>query len=274
MNRHLIAVVLAFGALPAQADDLTTFLSGYGCVIGPETYTEAEAHGLDTDALREIETQARDGGQGEQHGDWFLLDSALCQITIPPITSRITWDDPDLGLMINPLDSEGPLYTDYTELIEKPWPTPTGCYIVDTRSLQRARDWSDELWEHEYRAFLAEGFRTGRLSFYSEDWFMTPDAVAVIDREGCDNPDAITEIRTHIDYLQNATDQVIRAVGADTPCDEAPDIPIHMPPFGSHKTSNVWIGFELRLMAVSAGWANLDGAFVGARRPPLCHYAD
>lgn len=106
MNARLIAAILALSALPAQADDLGAFLSGYGCVIGPKTYAEAEARGLDTDALREIEAQARDAGQGEQLGDWFLLDSALCRITIPPNTSRITLDDPDLALIIKPFDSD------------------------------------------------------------------------------------------------------------------------------------------------------------------------
>ena len=88
----------------------------------------------------------------------------------------------------------------------------------------------------------------------------------------------IAEIKQAHTVLVEHFDALVRASGEDLICENGARVSIMRlrdvaNELSGGKNTNAWIGFEVNIIAMGAGWYDgMSGTELGIPRPPLCHY--
>ncbi|MFN4128088.1 hypothetical protein [Pannonibacter indicus] len=196
-----------------------------------------------------------------------MIAPGLCEIRLPSVTSEIRVSDAEVTQNLSAIDAyagEG----------------APGCYL-DGSGLQNAlmvsRRWDREKVNLEYLRFLSASLVAGELTFYSASNPRTPPGFAVTTGQCGDIPQ-MPEIRRSHDLLIQHFGALIRADAAGEATCEGGGVPSWKFDEVSQKVMgetgpNAWLGFEIRIIAMGAGWYDgMTATSKGEPRPPLCRY--
>ena len=251
----------------AGNEDVADFLSPRGCVIGPGTAEAAKAAGIGAPVLNEFAAQAASLPGSYRTGEWLVVSSDLCRITIPPIDSELTLDDPEVKASFTDKDAHAD--TGFH-----------GCFLDDSvlwEKLHASRGWSREHAFSAYLRLVGAGVRSGALSFHSTDE-ARPAPGFVLTTGTCGDVPGMAAIRADHALLMEHLDALIRNVATVTRCNEG-DVPANFddPGFMARLTGgkyrNAWGWWNLMAMGMAAGW--YEGTSLtrnGMPLPPLCRF--
>lgn len=258
--RHALAALLLLAA-PAGADQAALLhdLGAAGCVIGADA-------GADARALADV---ALADGTGQQQGDWVVLGADICTIRVPDIHSDIGHDDPAVVASVSAIAPFSDVPDD-----------PPGCYVaLDDlgRNLSRTHGWTAQKAFDAAVQYMAAQIIAGEMVFYTDDMLRTPQGFQSLHGDCAKVPD-IDAMRQSNAYMLQHFGAVVRAQGQAIRCGDR-----HFPDFAAAatqvsdlsggKASNAWLGMEMMLLALGAGWVEGAGPKSrGVQRPPLCHY--
>ena len=154
-----------------------------------------------------------------------------------------------------------------------------GCFLTGSvlETVKASRNWNDDKANLEYLRFLSASIISGELSFYSPNPLRTPPGFIVTSGKCAEAPQMPDIKRSH-DLLIRHFGALIRADAAG----EASCEPSGVPSWKFHeiadeiiggKPHNAWMGFEISIIAMGAGWYDgITATNKGRPRPPLCRY--
>ncbi|MBK1623973.1 hypothetical protein [Afifella marina] len=260
----LIAGMGIANAAPKQ--DLVDFFVEQGCAIGPLTRAVARSAGFSNADIDALVAEADDTAETIRTGDWIVLPTSLCRISPPDVRSEIRLDDPEVQAVTTSIDA----YAEYDEI---------GCFLSGqeiTERVQETRGWGQEKAFREYLRFLAENLRSHDITFYSDDMLKTPPGFQVLTGDCADVPN-IEDIRRSQVLRDQEFDTLVRADSREVVClrDDAPSYRFMelAEKLTGGENSNVFMSFEVKLMALGGGWfVGTSATQKGAPRPPLCRF--
>lgn len=258
---------LVFAQTNGAPHDLVSFFANQGCAIGPSTREAAVSAGFTPEAINELTKEARADGATVQTGEWLVLSPLICQLLPPTITSEIRLTDPEVIRAISEID----VYAATGD---------PGCFLDGSliyNDVQVTRGWDSDKANIEYLRFLGASFLSGDLAFYSDSPLRTPPGPVVTTGECADIP-LMPEIKPNHALMIKHFASLVTTSAAKTLCENgAGALMLEWNNAASDltddKVTNAWIGFEIQLIAMGAGW--FEGASAtnkGTPRPPLCHY--
>lgn len=257
---RLLAVILSLLAGLAHAQDAPLTTAGPDCAFHR---SEGAARLATDDALKARGTSlalAREAGTVTVHGDWFQLESPLCEITLPAIDSPLT------------LDEALPFFA----RVEGDGVTLPGCYL-DLGALrsyvEQSREDDPDAIARVIFALTGQGLVDGTLAYFVEDRRAVPMGVQLVTGDCAELPQ-IDRIRADDAILHDHFGAFVRAYGRAMPCDDRfwPDMLAIGADVTAGKTTNHMIGAEMIMIAQAAGWIEDAGATGRGRpRPPMCH---
>jgi hypothetical protein len=274
-TRSLVRLaVLALGLLLhatalSKADEAAVrrFFAAQGCAIGPSTILRAEGEGLDRRLIDAYATQARAAAGTLRTGDWLVLPSTLCTISLPSTASDLKLDDPEVTQSLSAIDAHAA-------------DGDIGCFLDPEKliaAVKTSRNWDEEKANREYLRFLSASLVAGRMSFHSPDPLRTPPGFVVL-TEPCLQIPQLAQIRRSQHLLATHFDALIRADAAgDSFCEDGMSPSFSFPHVFRRITGepspNAMIAFEVSIIAIGAGWFdNTSARRKGRPRPPLCRY--
>lgn len=261
-----VVTILGFAAPAAAADNgIETFFASQGCAVGPSTIAAAISHGFDRSAIEDYVAGARAAAKTQKVGDWLVLARDVCEIRPPMVDSELKLSDPEVRQSL--VDEDNETHDGYA-----------GCVLDGSKLfeiVQSSRGWTADKANAEYLRMLSAGLVSGDLAFYSPDWLRTPRGV-MLTIGGCRNLPQMPDIRRSHQLLVKHFDALIRGdTAAEATCDS------HGVPSGKfdevaetvlgHKPLNAWMGFEIKFIAMGAGWhEGVTATQRGRPRPPMC----
>jgi hypothetical protein len=257
-------------ATPARADTdaVKRFLEVNGCVVGPSTLALAVAQKIDQQAFKDYATAMRAQPGNVTTGQWLVLAPEVCTIQLPLIESEIKITDPEVIASfsdINAFAKDGDI----------------GCFLDGdklTKPLVVTRMWTFDKVQEEYVRFLGASIIAGDLSFYSPDPLRTPPGIILM-RGACANTPDMPEIKQNNALLLKHFGEMLRAdvAAGEAICEMGGGPSYKMPEIiekvTGNQSSNAWMFFEVKLIALAAGWfEGTSSSSQGIPRPPLCRY--
>lgn len=270
--RVAAGIVLMLVACGARADDdaAQTYLSENGCVVGPQERMSPETSGY-YPRLREMAQTALAEGQAEQQRDWIVLGPEACTILPPVINSAYDITSPVVQRGIGAIDAHAE-YDVY------------GCFISGEdmqRELMSQENLTADAAVVAYIGVLADGVRSGQVSFFSDDPLRTPIGFQVLTGVCADVPD-IAEIRRSQVLMLEHFDTLVRDNATRVACDAegntisvTTDVAQTLAEVTDGEAVNAWVMMDMLMLALGAGWVEGTSATErGTPRPPLCSYAE
>ena len=264
----LVGLLIAGPCLAATSDRrMVEFLSPRGCVMGPGIAADAAAAGISRADLETFATRAASVPGSYLTGYWLVVSPDLCRITIPPVESELSLDDPEVKAS----------FTDKAAHADEGFP---GCFLDDDllwAKLRVGRGWTREHAFAAYLQLVGAGVRSGALSFHSADAGRPPPGF-VLTTGPCGEVPGMDVIRAdhalfmrHLDGLIRDTASAMRCVETDVPVNSAnPDFMAR----ASHgRYRNAWGWWELMSLGHALGW--YEGTSLtrnGVPQPPLCRF--
>jgi hypothetical protein len=251
----------------ANGDPIKAFLAVNGCVIGPSTIESAVEQKIDRQVFEAYVSAVRSQPRTVQTGEWLVLPPDACTILLPVVVSEGKITDPEvIGSLsdINAYAKDGDI----------------GCFLDPdklTKTLMVTRLWSFEKVQQEYVRFLGASVIAGDLSFYSTDPLRTPPGFIATSGPCASTPD-LPDIKRNHRLLVEHFGAMLRADAAgEAFCEmgSAPSwkLPEIIKKITANQSSNAWMFFEVKLIALSAGWyEGTSSSNQGSPRPPLCRY--
>ncbi|WP_288427449.1 hypothetical protein [uncultured Agrobacterium sp.] len=253
----------------AYSGSIDEFLVDQGCAVGPTTMLSATTAKIDPKIIEKLKAEANADDKTLKTGDWIVLSQDRCRIQPPMVISEIAVGDLEVVQNTSTI-------TEHEEDRFK------GCYLNGSslfEALQTSRGWLPKKANQEYLRFLSAGLVSGDLSFFSPDPLRTPPGFMVTRGDCADVPQMLDVKKSHELLLQNFG-ALIRADAAGEATCESLGFPswkfseVSERILGG-KAPNAWIGYEIRFIAMGAGWAEgLSSTQKGRPRPPLCRYAN
>ena len=246
---------------------LVSLIAQDGCVIGPETRATARAEGFTTQAIDALVEHAMADPDSLREGAWLVVSSRLCQIPLPTLPGKRVVSDIELKVHVSAPDD---------------WDAEglPGCFLDSGglgEHLRTFRGWDEATADRVHIRFLARSLIEGRLAFYSDSPLVTPPGFIVIDGS-CDVSPTIPVARRENEILRTRFDTIIRAAALQKECEKAgsmigAEIIKAARDASGQEVTNAWLGFQVDLIAMAAGWIEeTPGSRRGTQRPPLCHY--
>ncbi|MCG7623487.1 hypothetical protein MHM97_08935 [Epibacterium sp. Ofav1-8] len=145
--------------------------------------------------------------------------------------------------------------------------------LVESRGLSQDQSF------HMAMEFFAAGLSDGKITFFSDSLLATPPGF-MLTVPACWTPEEQAAITRSHAILEQHFGRFVRARGAETSCDTTNEVSDALMGRDAHllwtqlagrEPENAWIGFEVFLIALGAGW--FEGASAtekGRPRPPLC----
>lgn len=254
-------------AAATQAARLTDFMADQACAIGPQTRSAAIAAGHDANAVDALIASAKQDSKTVKAGQWLVLSSEQCRIKPPVVASAIKLSDPEVRSAV----SSPTVPTAEGEV---------GCFLDPSRlfqELRRTRFWNEERIYQEYLRMLGASIVSGELTFYSSDPLRTPPSFQLTTGE-CGNVPHMAQIQRSHENLITLFDPLIRANAENVECIRHASLLTYQlheiaRTLSKGAITNAWVGMELKLIAMGAGWyEGTDAKQPGTPRPPLCHY--
>ncbi len=274
MSRALAAasvvLTLAAGGLCAQEDTLGEFLAGHGCVVGPADVMADDGvpRKMHDDLTAYAET-ALDAGQAERQGDWVVLGPELCTIHPPEIDTAYEISSPVVARSISAIDA----YAEFEEY---------GCFVASEemqQDLMQQEGLTRDAAAVAYLEVLAEGVRSGRASFFSDDPLRTPVGFQVLTGDCADVP-RIDDIRRSQALMLEHFDTLVRDNASRVTC-EANGAPVTvevgqtLTVLTNGEAVNAWTMMDMLMLAIGAGWVEgISATERGTPRPPICSYGE
>ncbi|WP_306110815.1 MULTISPECIES: hypothetical protein [Roseovarius] len=263
-----VVLTLAAGGLRAQEDTLGEVLADHGCVVGPSEVTADD--GLPRELRDELIAYAEtalDAGQAKRQGEWIVLGPELCTIRPPEIDSAYDITAPVVARSISAVDA----YAEFEEY---------GCFVASEEMQQDLME-QDGLTRDAaavvYLEVLAEGVRSGQVSFFSDDPLRTPMGFQVLTGECADVP-RIDDIRRSQALMLEHFDTLVRDNASRVTC-EANGAPITvevgqtLTDLTNGEAVNAWTMMDMLMLAIGAGWVEgISATERGTPRPPICSY--
>lgn len=249
----------------AQPASLYNFFGQRGCAIGPETRAEAREAGYEPKPLDVTTETARRHKETVRTGEWLVLPPELCTIQLPQPARKLSLTDPEVQKAFSARDAQA----------AEGYP---GCFLnVDTLfdELRKTRLWDNDTIFLEYIRLLGASLVSGEVAFYSNSPLSTPVGFQLLTGDCADVPE-IERIRQNHRLLVTHFDPIIRANAAYVRCDrgestltmELPDV---VRKVAGQESPNAWIGMEIQIIAMSAGWyKGMSYTNKGTPRPPVC----
>lgn len=261
-------LALAAGGLRAQEDTLGEVLAEHGCVVGPAEVMADEGVAPDLrDELMAYAETALDAGQAERQGDWIVLGPELCTIRPPQIDRAYDITSPIVAQSISAVDA----YAEFEEY---------GCFVSGEemqQDLMRQDGLTRDAAAVAYLEVLAEGVRSGRVSFFSDDPLRTPMGFQVLTGECADVP-WIDDIRRSQALMLKHFDTLVRDNASRVTC-EANSAPVTvevgqaLTDLTNGEAPNAWTMMDMMVLAIGAGWVEgISANERGTPRPPICSY--
>lgn len=274
MSRRLslgaLALSLTAGAALGQDVSVEESIAAYGCVVGPRQNIGPEPPSPELHStLQSYANAALDAGQAERQGDWIVLGPDICTILPPEIESTHDITSPVVARSISAIDA----YAEFEEY---------GCF-VSSEEMQQDLMQQDGLTRDAaavaYFGVLAEGVRSGRASFFSDDPLRTPMGFQVLTGDCADVPD-IEKIRRSQALMLEHFDTLVRDNAGRVACEvnRAPvtvEVAQTLAEITDGEAVNAWTMMDMMLLAIGAGW--VDGVSAterGTPRPPICSHGE
>ncbi|QEI08024.1 hypothetical protein FXN63_20905 [Pigmentiphaga aceris] len=154
-----------------------------------------------------------------------------------------------------------------------------GCFLDTSRlhaELRRTRGWSEDRLMQEYLRLLGSSLVSGDLAFYSSNPLHTPTAFQLTRGECAPVPHMADIERSHANLIK-WFDPLIRTNAPNVACTRGatlitPELHDIARKLSEGSISNAWVGMEIKLIALGAGWyEGVTATNPGTPRPPLCH---
>jgi hypothetical protein len=258
-------------AMPARADTdaVKRILELNGCVIGPSTLGLAVAQKIDQQAFEAYVNVVASQPGTVKTGAWLVLSPDICTIKPPVIVSEIKITDPEV------IES-------FSNIYEFAKDGDIGCFLDPEKLTNRlvvSRLWSFDKVQEEYVRFLGASIIAGDFSFFSPDPLRTPPGFILM-RGACADTRKMPEIKRNHGLLMKHFGEMIRAdVAAGEAICEMGDGPSYkmqeiIDKVTDNQSSNAWMFFEVKLIALAAGWYDgTSSTSQGTPRPPMCRYS-
>lgn len=270
--RAAAGIVTMLAAGGAQADDASVraYLSENGCVVGPQARMAQDMPTPEFHAtLTTYAEAALARGEAERHGDWIVLGPELCTIQPPKIDTRYDIASPVVQRGIGAVDA----HAEFEEY---------GCFIVG-EDMQQALMQQDGLTRDAaavaYYRILAEGVRSGRVSFFSDDPLRTPVGFQVL-TGACAAVPRIDAIRRSQALMLEHFDTLVRDNASRVTCEAivAPvtvEVGQTLADITNGEAVNAWTMMDMMMLAIGTGWVEgINATERGTPRPPICSHVE
>jgi hypothetical protein len=265
-----LALLMCIFALPSRAnsDAVKNFLAVNGCAIGPLIVEVAVAQKIDRKAFEAYVNVKRAQPGAATTGEWLILPPDVCSIELPVINSEIKITDPEVIESLSDINA----YAGEGDI---------GCYLDPDKLTNRlvvTRMWTFDKVQEEYVRFLGASIIAGDLSSYSPNPLRTPPG-SIATRGACADTPAMPEIKRNHGLLLKHFGEMLRAdvAAGEAICEmgSAPSWKMQeiIQKITDKQSSNAWMSFEIKLIALAAGWfEGTSSSSQGIPRPPLCRY--
>jgi hypothetical protein len=197
-----------------------------------------------------------------------VLAPEVCTIQLPLIESEIKITDPEV-------------IASFSDINEFAKDGDIGCFLDGdklTKPLVVTRMWTFDKVQQEYVRFLGASIIAGDLSFYSPDPLRTPPGIILM-RGACATTPDMPKIKRNNALLLKHFGEMIRAdvASGESICEMGDGPSYKMPEIiakvTANQASNAWMFFEVKLIALAAGWyEGTSSTRQGTPRPPMCRY--
>ncbi|MGK7754775.1 MULTISPECIES: hypothetical protein [unclassified Roseovarius] len=265
-----VVVTLAASGLRAQEDAPGELLANHGCVVGPKDVMAAD--GVPQNRLDELSAYAEaalDAGEAERQGDWIVLEAEICTILPPEIESSYDIESSLVQRHVSAVDANA-------EVGEH------GCFIASEgiqNDLVALEGLSPDAAAVAYLEMIAQGVRSGRVTFFSDDPLRTPSGFQAL-TGACAEVPQIEAIRRSQTLMLEHFDTIVRENAKRVTCAaNANPVTIEVAQVLSDATDgesvNQWTMMEVLLLSIGAGW--IEGVTAtqrGTPRPPICSHVE
>ncbi|PVA09590.1 hypothetical protein DC366_12925 [Pelagivirga sediminicola] len=269
---------LAFGsalmASPAVAGGrLEEFIASHGCTFGPQSEAAAVAAGFEPGEIAEFVEMHLEDGTAQRERSWVVLGEDVCKIRLPTIQSKWSATSPEVRENAPYVDLNGE--DDLSE----------GCFLTDGVALFTKLCGGDiDAGFDAYIDFVGAGIISGDVRFYSPSPLKTPYGIQITSGDCARAPNTAAIAKSH-PFIESHFDEFVHRVAAHTQCGEQlsylssqigaeiQGVDISAPESADAEQINAYLGFELGIITMAAGWyEGMSGTEKGVPRPPLCHF--